>query len=194
MDILPLFAAPFIVGIVLLIVEHWVIVPFSERKGHGKGDIDFKNISRGISSVEVVSEGKSSNPLMVVYKLTSMFFISGLSSILPVILIRLLADEYYRINNSDLLNVFAEMVANSNLVFFIMSVISLVAGIILTLYILINSAAKISYGQQILMSMIFGILGGFFIWILIIFGFVLLLIYLIVKEAIFGKGFKENDG
>lgn len=180
---LVVFLWPIISGVIVVAIEHFVVVPLKNRF-NSNDPIVIVTLPPIVERITIKVESNRELPL-VIYQLLSMVFVSGLGGAISAILIRLVADNYY---NNDLLSILTDLIANSNLAFIILVVVSMATGISVSLAAIYYFYDNAPFWLKIFTCIILGIFGGFAIWfVLIVLLFILTLVF-IIKETFFPSG------
>jgi hypothetical protein len=169
---------PIVTGFILLTIEYKIIQPRNQTQVNSP--IKIKSInSAHPNAYQDIPQNKFS-PSDAFYAL-AIGILGGSSGITAAIIMKILANDYYRPNNTDFLNILSELVVNSDFIFGSIVLISLIGGIALAYIVDGNITTMPTFWKRALTSIIFGIVGGFIIFILLIFGAIIFSIYQISK-------------
>jgi len=173
-DLAAILILPVISGIILLVIEYWVIQPISKKQQN----TPIRNNLGYVAHDEYVYQF---TPLDAFYTL-AIGIVGASSGFVAAVAIRALADDYYGPYKTGLLNGIAGLVAFSDFVFGIIAIFSIVGGVALAFTVDNNLTIRSSFLSRVVLAMLSGLLGGVGILILLILGAMVLFFIAASKE------------
>ena len=174
-DLAAILIFPIISGIILLVIEYWVIQPISKNQQN-------RPVRKALVHPAHNEFLDHFTPLDAFYTL-AIGIIGASSGLVVAAAIRALADGYYSPYRTGLLNGIAELVAYSDFVFGLIAIFSIVGGVVLAFVVDNSITSRASFLSRVILAMISGVLGGVGILILLILGAIALFLIEASKDG-----------